>query len=248
MLEKVKKKMDNAHSKEFPRRYLAKDEKVLFETHPSRKLYFSKPFFFMIFVIIGVVVIWSGIGSLKTASESFNFIPLVIGGIFLILAVILYKLFFAIGLLFFVLFFSIFHGFNFSSIDDLNLDLMMLALLIGLIIGGVIAFIYVYHDWLFSRYALTDRRIIAQYGVFNKVYSYCYYDKIQSYSIVQSFLERRFRFGTLIFATSSEAGGTGLAGRGLSDNINANGAIVWRSIDKPFQTLLDLENMMEKKK
>jgi hypothetical protein len=245
-MEKIGNKLNKAHSKEFPKKYLVKDEKILFETHPSRTMCFPKPILFIIFSIIGAVIIWPGIYSLQTVPESFNFFPLVVGGIFLILAFITYRLPFLIGILFFILFFSIFQGFNFSSVEDINYNLMMVALLTGLIIGGIIGYLYVYHDWLFSRYALTDRRIIAQYGVFDKVYSYCYYDKIQSYSIVQSFFERRFHFGTIIFATSSEAGGTGLLGRGLSQKINAKGAIIWRSIDNPFETLNKIEKMIEK--
>jgi membrane protein YdbS with pleckstrin-like domain len=206
-------------------------------------MYLPKPIFFAICIIIGVAITWMGIGSLKTIPEAFNPLPLAIGGVFLIIALVVYWLAFAIGSGFFAIFFAVLHGFTFSSIEELNLTLMMLSLAIGLLIGAAIGFLLVYHDWLFTRYAITDRRVIAQYGVFNKIYAYCHLDKIQSVSLAQSFLERRLHFGTVIFATASEAGGTGLIGRGLS-KMYAKGAIVWRSINRPFETLTKIENML----
>jgi uncharacterized membrane protein YdbT with pleckstrin-like domain len=73
-------------------------------------------------------------------------------------------------------------------------------------------------DWWFHLYALTDRRILARYGVFRTALYEAQLSRIQNTIAVQSLRERIFGLGTLGFAT---------AGRGTFD-------AYWIMLASPF--------------
>jgi membrane protein YdbS with pleckstrin-like domain len=81
-------------------------------------------------------------------------------------------------------------------------------------------------DWWFHLYALTDRRILARYGVFRTALYEAPLSRIQNTIVVQSLRERIFALGTIGFAT---------AGRGTFDAF-------WVTLGSPFavhRTVLD---------
>lgn len=81
-------------------------------------------------------------------------------------------------------------------------------------------------DWWFHLYALTDRRILARYGVFRTALYEAPLSRIQNTIVVQSLRERIFALGTIGFAT---------AGRGTFDAF-------WVTLRTPFavhRTVLD---------
>ena len=81
-------------------------------------------------------------------------------------------------------------------------------------------------DWWFHLYALTDRRILARYGVFRTALYEAPLSRIQNTIVVQSLRERIFALGTIGFAT---------AGRGTFDAF-------WITLGAPFavhRTVLD---------
>jgi membrane protein YdbS with pleckstrin-like domain len=233
------------NQEEFPREYLVEGEEVVHEFKPVMIMYFPKPLLFILLGVLGSTILWTGIYSLQTVPESFNFMPMVMGGVLLIITLYLYPMAFAISTGLFALLFTAFHGFNFSSMIEMNLDILMLSLVLGLLLGGVIGFFLRYQEWKRTTYALTNMRVRAAYGAFSRIVAACTYDKIQTISLTQSFLEERLKFGTLTFSTASTAGGTGLIGRGRG-NIPAAGAIVWRSIENPIKTYVMMENSVGK--
>jgi membrane protein YdbS with pleckstrin-like domain len=81
-------------------------------------------------------------------------------------------------------------------------------------------------DWWFHLYALTDRRILARYGVFRTALYEAPLSRIQNTIVVQSLREQVFALGTIGFAT---------AGRGTFDAF-------WITLGSPFavhRTVLD---------
>lgn len=81
-------------------------------------------------------------------------------------------------------------------------------------------------DWWYHLYALTDRRLLARYGVFRTSLYEAPLTRIQNTIVVQSLRERIFALGTIGFAT---------AGRGTFDAF-------WVTVRAPFavhRTVLD---------
>ena len=231
----------------FSSKYLLDKEEILFETRPALIIYLIKPIIWTLLINIGLFIISLGIGSLKTAPEAFDLFPLIIGGVLWIIALIIYPVPFLVGFFISVLIFGIvFDGFNFTSIEELNFDFMMTSLFIGFLTVTIIGFILIYYEWKNTQYIFTNQRFLALYGFFKKAFAFCYHPKVQSVLVMQSFWEERFHFGTLVFATASTAGGSGMFGRGLSSQIPATGAVVWRSIPNPMQSVTEIENMIDK--
>jgi uncharacterized membrane protein YdbT with pleckstrin-like domain len=226
----------------FPQEYLVEGETIQHEFRPVMTMYFPKPVLFVLIAVLGSTILWTGIYSLQTVPESFNFVPMVMGGVLLIIALYLYPMAFAISTGLFALLFTAFHGFNFSSMIEMNLTIMMFSLVSGLILGGVIGFYLRYLEWKRTTYALTNLRVLAAYGAFSRVVAGCTYAKIQTISFTQSFLEERLKFGTIAFSTASAAGGTGLLGRGRVQ-VPSAGAIIWRSIEDPVNTYIDVQKV-----
>ncbi len=81
-------------------------------------------------------------------------------------------------------------------------------------------------DWWFHLYALTDRRLLARYGVFRTQLYEAPLSRIQNTVVVQRLRERLFGLGTLGFST---------AGRGTFDAF-------WEMLRAPYavhRTVLD---------
>lgn len=73
-------------------------------------------------------------------------------------------------------------------------------------------------EWWNQTYVLTDRRIIAVYGVLRRAYFHAPLQQIQHIAVIQTIRERVFGLGTLAFATAG------------SDRYDA----AWLSLAGPF--------------
>ncbi len=73
-------------------------------------------------------------------------------------------------------------------------------------------------EWWSQTYVLTDRRIIAVYGVLRRAYFHAPLQQIQHIAVIQTIRERVFGLGTLAFATAG------------SDRYDA----AWLSLAGPF--------------
>ncbi len=79
------------------------------------------------------------------------------------------------------------------------------AFLFGLTIA-IIRLVWQGLEWWNQTYVLTDRRIIAIYGVLRRSYFHAPLQKIQHIAVVQTVRERVFGLGTLAFATAGSDG------------------------------------------
>lgn len=86
-------------------------------------------------------------------------------------------------------------------------------------------------SWAKAAFALTDKRVMARYGVFTKKYAECYHDKVQNIVVVMPFLLRLFGNGTLTFATSGFMGGINT--KSANKMQSSGGAIVWNGVRSP---------------
>lgn len=92
------------------------------------------------------------------------------------------------------------------------------------IIGGVAS-------WNSTSYAITDRRVMARYGVFTKKFAECHHDRIQNTTVVMPFFLSLFSNGVIIFATSGFTGG--INAQVANKMQSSGGAIVWYGINNP---------------
>ncbi len=85
-------------------------------------------------------------------------------------------------------------------------------------------------EWWNQTYVLTDRRIIAIYGVLRRSYFHAPLQQIQHIAVVQTIRERAFGLGTLAFATAG------------SDGYDA----AWLSLAHPFQVYRQVNNAIDR--
>ncbi len=91
------------------------------------------------------------------------------------------------------------------------------ALLTLLLIGARL--LWQTADWWSRTYVLTDRRVIATWGVFRRCNFQASLRHIQHIAVVQSIRERIFKLGTIAFATAG------------SDSYDAG----WLILSKPYE-------------
>ncbi len=75
--------------------------------------------------------------------------------------------------------------------------------------GGIGALAITFVEWKQSKsrkYARTDRYFIYQTGVFRKIVSICFLDRVQSVQLSQSPFDRRWNMATLQFDTAGSGG------------------------------------------
>lgn len=85
-------------------------------------------------------------------------------------------------------------------------------------------------EWWSQTYVLTDRRIIAIYGVLRRAYFHAPLQQIQHIAVIQSIRERVFGLGSLAFATAG------------SDRYDA----AWLSLAHPFQVYRQINHTIDR--
>jgi membrane protein YdbS with pleckstrin-like domain len=98
---------------------------------------------------------------------------------------------------------------------------------------GLLALAVEYLVWSHTYFAISDRRILTQTGIFSLKFVDTQIDRIQNVSVVQPFVERIFGYGDVMFATAGEMGG--IDSDAWSQKMGAGGAIVWDNIPRPFE-------------
>mgnify|MGYP000894017900 FL=1 len=102
------------------------------------------------------------------------------------------------------------------------------------VVLGALPLITTYIYWRNTVFALTDRRIISQYGFLSRHFNDTGLDKVQNISLNQPMLERIFGFGDIAIITSGEMGRVVRRQPGL--RFNTGGGVVWENVPKPFET------------
>ncbi|MBI0583417.1 MAG: PH domain-containing protein [Methanomassiliicoccus sp.] len=98
---------------------------------------------------------------------------------------------------------------------------------------GLVALLVEYLIWSHTYFAISDRRIMTQTGIFSLLFVDTQIDRIQNVSVSQPFVERVLGYGDLMFATAGEMGG--IKSDSGPSGMKAGGAIVWENVPKPFE-------------
>ncbi|MEA2478536.1 MAG: hypothetical protein QOJ07_458 [Thermoleophilaceae bacterium] len=91
---------------------------------------------------------------------------------------------------------------------------------IGAAAGGAVLVIVLIAGWfkrIGTRYAITDRRVRIQRGIFSRHVEEARIERIQEYSTRQSFLERILQVGTIDFDTASSQQGDLFQFKGIAE-------------------------------
>lgn len=98
---------------------------------------------------------------------------------------------------------------------------------------GIVALVVEYLVWSHTYFAISDRRIMTQTGIFSLLFVDTQIDRLQNVSVSQPFIERILGYGDVMFATAGEMGG--IDSNAWTQKMSKGGAIVWENIPRPFE-------------
>ncbi|MDW5563052.1 MAG: PH domain-containing protein [Methanomassiliicoccus sp.] len=107
---------------------------------------------------------------------------------------------------------------------------------------GLVALIIDYMVWSHTYFAISDRRIMTQTGIFSLMFVDTQIDRIQNVSVSQPFIERILGYGDVMFATSGEMGG--IKSDVEDAKMRTGGAIMWENVPKPFDVRKTAESII----
>ena len=107
---------------------------------------------------------------------------------------------------------------------------------------GLLALLYDYVVWTHTAFAITDRRILTQYGVFNIRFGGTRHDRISNVTVHQTLPERILGIGDVMFSTSGETGGIDSDSQAM--HFNRKGAVKWEDVPNPFYVRKKAEGVM----
>jgi membrane protein YdbS with pleckstrin-like domain len=119
-----------------------------------------------------------------------------------------------------------------------SLDRTLDVLVFIPVVLGAIPLLTTYLQWRNTVFALTDRRIISQYGIASRHYNDTGLDKVQNITLNQPLVERLLGFGDITIATSAQIGRAIRRQPGI--RLMAGGGVVWENVPKPFE----IENLL----
>jgi membrane protein YdbS with pleckstrin-like domain len=209
--------------KGFPTRHLATGERILWDGRPSIIVYFLRSLLLLLFGIALGVLAWAQ--SDITIDLAF-FSTYVYILIMIVLALLMTGVHRKWGILEAAI------GVVVILLVVLNVDITPLVYFIPMAVG-LIAFLIEYIVWSHTYFAISDRRIMTQYGVFNLMFADTQIDRVQNVTVVQPLLERVLGYGDIMFATAGEMGG--IKSDDTKERMRAGGAIVWENIPRPFE-------------
>ncbi|MBM3300386.1 MAG: PH domain-containing protein, partial [Deltaproteobacteria bacterium] len=94
-----------------------------------------------------------------------------------------------------------------------------------------------------TSFALTNRRVLTQYGVFSTRFADCPHDKIQNSAVIRPFFQTILGYGTLMFSTAAWSGG--IASRSRSKMMGAHGGVYWFGLRDPAEVKRYAEEVIE---
>jgi hypothetical protein len=115
---------------------------------------------------------------------------------------------------------------------------LMIIALIGLAVS--------YLRWKKTSFAITNRRILCQYGILTTKFADCPHDKIQNSVVIKPFIQNLLGYGDLMFATAGFRGGINT---GSANKMMANGGgILWNGLPHPDEVKRFAEEVIEMSK
>ncbi len=207
----------------FPKRHLVTGERILWEGRPSIVVYFLRSLLLFIFgALFGVLALMQS-SQIVDLSNLVTFLALLAMLLLVVLMVGVHRRW---GM------FSGLVALVIIALVVLNVHLNGLIYFIPMAIG-LLAFAIEYVIWSHTYFAISDRRIMTQYGIFNIMFADTQIDRVQNVTVVQPLIERILGYGDVMFATAGEMGG--INSDDPREMMRSGGAIVWDNIPKPFQ-------------
>ena len=214
----------------FPRSRLASGESLLWEGRPSSIVYFVQPLILFILTLIFGLVLTLNYGAVGAMNADIS--------VWAVLAVLLLLMPSAE---------------NRMGVAALVLGVAVIITDIAGLFGngvisflpaavGLFAFLWDYVVWTHTAFAITDRRIMTQYGVFNIRFGDTRHERISNVTEHQTLLERALGFGDVMFSTSGETGGIDSDNPALQ--ADQRGAVRWDDIPNPFYVRKRAEEAM----
>jgi len=214
----------------FPRSRLAAGEVLLWEGRPSSIVYFFQPLvLFLLAIVFGFILLLTFDSVAGLSAGWMEWVVLAI----LLLAMPVATL--RLGLLAMIVGLAVIVG---AATGVFNNGLF--AFLPAIV--GLFAFLYDYLVWTHTAFAITDRRIMTQYGVFNIRFADTRHERISNVTVHQKLFERILGFGDVMFSTSGETGGIDSDSPGFAQD--HSGAVRWDDIPKPFYVRKRAEEAM----
>ncbi len=207
----------------FPKKHLVTGERILWEGRPSIVVYFLRSLLLFVFgALFGVLAILQSNQDVDLSNLT-TFLALLAMLLLVVLMVGVHRRWgmFA-GLVSLVI----------IALVVLNVHVNGLVYFIPMAIG-LLAFVIEYVIWSHTYFAISDRRIMTQYGIFNIMFADTQIDRVQNVTVVQPLIERILGYGDVMFATAGEMGG--IKSDDPREMMKSGGAIVWDNIPKPFQ-------------
>lgn len=214
----------------FPRSRLATGERLLWEGRPSSIVYFVQPLVLLILTVIFGFVLSLYYGPIGTLEVDWP-IWVTLAVLLLLMPVSTLRM----GLV------AMAVGLAVIVIDALGLFSNGIISFAPVLVG-LFAFLYDYIVWTHTAFAITDRRIMTQYGVFNIRFGDTRHERISNVTVHQTLVERILGFGDIMFSTSGETGG--IDSDHPATRSDHRGAVKWEDIPKPFYVRKRAEEAM----
>ncbi len=216
----------------FSTKRLVPGEQILWEGRPSIIVYFLRSLLLTIFGGIFAVSAFLQAGNVINTSDmgSYSFL-LVMIALAILMFVVHRKWGIAQGIV----------AIGVILVVVAGLDSAWPLYFVPLIIG-LIALAVEYLVWSHTYFAISDRRIMTQTGIFSLKFVDTQIDRIQNVSVVQPFVERILGYGDVMFATAGEMGG--IDSDAWNQKMGSGGAIVWDNIPRPFEVRKIAENII----
>ena len=214
----------------FPRNRLATGERLLWEGRPSSIVYFVQPLALLILTAIFAILLSINYGSIGTLEADWSIWVALVVLLLLMPASTLRMGLVAMAVGLAVIFIDAMGPFDNGIIS------------FAPVMVGLFAFLYDYIIWTHTAFAITDRRIMTQYGVFNIRFGDTRHERISNVTVLQTLVERILGFGDVMFSTSGETGGIDSDSPALG--YDHRGAVKWEDIPKPFYVRKRAEEAM----
>jgi membrane protein YdbS with pleckstrin-like domain len=222
------------HRGSFPTRHLIPGERILWEGRPSRIVYFVRSMLMFIFGLAFSALAW-GLhrGDLHT-DDPVTFVPLIVMLALMGPMVLLDRRW---GIVETIAGLAVIGAV--LAFDDITRWITLVPAVIGLAF-----FLFDYIVWSHPYFAISDRRIMTQYGIFNLMFVDTQIDRIQNVTVVQPLLERIFGYGDVMFTTAGSMGG--IRSDDPAEGMRKGGALVWENIPRPFEVRRIAEDIINR--
>jgi hypothetical protein len=114
------------------------------------------------------------------------------------------------------------------------------------IIAGIIGDIFSTLRWWKTSFALTNRRVLTQYGIFSTKFADAHHDKIQNSVINKPFFQRILGCGEVLFATSGFSGS--IKSGSARKMMTYGGGVFWDGLPHPAEVKRYAEEVIERSK